>query len=181
MIPMTKPIMDLKEFLDKSGDADLLRETERLMELGVGGRTGAAYAEKTPNAWRSGTAAATGIGGRAPGMSSCASRSSARCPDSCRSSIPPRRAVEKALTAVIQKTCVHGVSTRAMDDLAQAMGGTGISRSGVGRLREEVDERVDAFLTRPIGGGPASGSTPPATRSGRAGASCSSPSPSRSA
>jgi hypothetical protein len=48
MIPMTKPIMDLKEFLDKSGDADLLRETERLMELGVGGRTGAAYAEKTP-------------------------------------------------------------------------------------------------------------------------------------
>ena len=34
---MTKPMMDQKGFLDKSGDADLLRETERLMELGVGG------------------------------------------------------------------------------------------------------------------------------------------------
>ena len=34
----------------------------------------------------------------------------------------------------------------------QAMGGTGISKSQVSRLCEEIDERVDAFLTRPIEG-----------------------------
>lgn len=59
--------------------------------------------------------------------------------------LEPRRSVEKALTAVIQEAYVHGVSTRAM-------GGTGISKSAVSRLCEEIDERVDAFLTRPIEG-----------------------------
>ena len=39
-----------------------------------------------------------------------------------------------------------------MDDPVQAMGGTGVSRSRVGRLCEEIDERVDAFLARPIEG-----------------------------
>jgi len=39
-----------------------------------------------------------------------------------------------------------------MDDLVQAMGGTGVSKSQVSRLCEEIDERVDAFLTRPIEG-----------------------------
>lgn len=51
-----------------------------------------------------------------------------------------------------------------MDDLVQAMGGTGISKSQVSRLCEDEplsaigprtmasDERVDAFLTRPIDG-----------------------------
>ena len=39
-----------------------------------------------------------------------------------------------------------------MDDLVQAMGGTGVSRSQVSRLCEDIDERVDAFLTRPIEG-----------------------------
>lgn len=53
---------------------------------------------------------------------------------------------------MIQEAYVHGVSTRAMDDLAQAMGGAGISKSRVSRLCEEIDERVDAFLTRPIEG-----------------------------
>ncbi|EAR51528.1 transposase [Oceanicola granulosus HTCC2516] len=39
-----------------------------------------------------------------------------------------------------------------MDDLVQAMGGTGISKSQVSRLCEEIDDRVDAFLIRPIDG-----------------------------
>jgi transposase-like protein len=42
--------------------------------------------------------------------------------------------------------------TRAVDDLVRAMGGTGISKSQVSRLCEEIDERVDAFLSRPIEG-----------------------------
>lgn len=36
---------------------------------------------------------------------------------------------EKALTAVIQEAYIQGISTRSVDDLVQAMGGTGISKS----------------------------------------------------
>ena len=54
--------------------------------------------------------------------------------------------------AVIQEAYVHGVSTRAVDDLVRAMGGGGVSKSQVSRLREEIDERVQAFLARPIEG-----------------------------
>jgi putative transposase len=43
--------------------------------------------------------------------------------------LEPRRASEKALTAVIQEAYVHGVSTRSVDDLVKAMGMTGISKS----------------------------------------------------
>ena len=39
-----------------------------------------------------------------------------------------------------------------MDDLVQAMGRTGISKSQASRLCEEIDESVDVFLTRPIEG-----------------------------
>ena len=59
---------------------------------------------------------------------------------------------EKALTAVIQEAYIQGISTRAVDDLVQALGGTGISKSQVSRLCQEIDERVNAFLERPIEG-----------------------------
>ena len=58
----------------------------------------------------------------------------------------------KALTAVIQEACVHGVSTRAVNDLVQAMGASGVRKSQVSRLCRELDERVGAFLDRPIEG-----------------------------
>ncbi len=60
----------------------------------------------------------------------------------------PRR----ALAAVVQEAYVHGVSTRSVDDLVKAMGMTGISKSQVSRLCGEVDEKVKAFLSRPIEG-----------------------------
>ena len=49
---MTKPMMDLRELVEKSADADILREmigfaAERLMELEVGTSTGAGYGEKS--------------------------------------------------------------------------------------------------------------------------------------
>ena len=52
MIPMTKSMMGLGELVEKSGDADLLREmigyaAERLMKLEVGMKTGADYGEKS--------------------------------------------------------------------------------------------------------------------------------------
>jgi putative transposase len=39
-----------------------------------------------------------------------------------------------------------------VDDLVKALGMSGISKSQVSRLCEEIDERVKAFLDRPIEG-----------------------------
>jgi transposase-like protein len=59
---------------------------------------------------------------------------------------------EKALAAVVQEAYVHGVSTRSVDELVKAMGMAGISKSQVSRLCEEIDDKVKAFLSRPIEG-----------------------------
>ncbi len=53
---------------------------------------------------------------------------------------------------MIQEAYVQGVSTRSVDDLVKAMGGTGVSKSQVSRLCEEIDARVKAFLDRPLEG-----------------------------
>jgi putative transposase len=66
--------------------------------------------------------------------------------------LEPRRMAEKALTAVIQEAYVHGVSARSVDDLVRAMDATGVSKSQVSRLCEEIDARVKAFLDRPLEG-----------------------------
>jgi transposase-like protein len=59
---------------------------------------------------------------------------------------------EKALVAVIQEAWINGVSTRKVDELVQAMGMTGISKSSVSKLCKDIDERVHAFLKRPLSG-----------------------------
>ncbi len=59
---------------------------------------------------------------------------------------------EKALTAVIQEAYVQGISTRSVDDLVQAMGMSGISKSQVSRLCGEIDDKVQTFLNRPLEG-----------------------------
>jgi putative transposase len=66
--------------------------------------------------------------------------------------LEPRKTTEKALVAVIQEAWIGGVSTRRVDDLVQAMGLTGISKSAVSKLCKEIDERVGAFLERRIEG-----------------------------
>ena len=66
--------------------------------------------------------------------------------------LEPRRMVEKALVGVIQEAWLQGVSTRSVDDLVQAMGCSGISKSEVSRLCAEVKDRVDEFLDRPLEG-----------------------------
>jgi putative transposase len=66
--------------------------------------------------------------------------------------LEPRRTAEKALTAVIQEAYIQGISTRSVDELVKAMGMSGVSKSQVSRLCEEIDERVHAFLNRPIEG-----------------------------
>ena len=54
--------------------------------------------------------------------------------------------------AVIQEAWIGGVSTRRVDELVQAMGLSGISKSTVSKLCKEIDERVRDFLDRPIDG-----------------------------
>ncbi len=66
--------------------------------------------------------------------------------------LEPRRTTEQALVAVIQEAWIQGVSTRKVDDLVQAMGMTGISKSQVSELCKGIDVRVNSFLERPIEG-----------------------------
>ena len=62
--------------------------------------------------------------------------------------LEPRRMGEKALTSVIQKACIQGVSIRSIDNLEQAMGMSGISKSQVSRLCGEIHD----FPERPLEG-----------------------------
>jgi putative transposase len=67
--------------------------------------------------------------------------------------LEPRRRAERALVAVVQEAYVHGVSTRRVDDLVQALGMQGISKSQVSRLCSELDKEVERFRTRRLDGG----------------------------
>ncbi len=62
--------------------------------------------------------------------------------------LEPRRRIDQALYAVVMEAYVHGVSTRSVDDLVVALGGTGISKSEVSRICAGLDESVGAFCTR---------------------------------
>jgi transposase-like protein len=66
--------------------------------------------------------------------------------------LEPRQRSEKALLSVVQEAYVLGVSTQKVDDLLQAMGLTGISKSAVSRICEELDGIVKEFRTRPLAG-----------------------------
>ncbi|GAA3102819.1 hypothetical protein GCM10010520_54950 [Rhizobium viscosum] len=153
---MTDDMMNLRSLVEKSADADLLREmigfaAEKLMELEVGAKAGAGYGEK--NSFR----LAQRNGYRDRDWETRAGTVELRIPKLRTGSyfpsfLEPRRMAEKALTAVIQEAYIQGVSTRSVDDLVKAMGMSGISKSQVSRLCEEIDDKVKAFLARPIEG-----------------------------
>ena len=65
--------------------------------------------------------------------------------------LEPRRRIDRALYAVVMEAYVHGVSTRSVDDLVEAMGAdSGISKSEVSRICAGLDEVVGAFRTRTL-------------------------------
>ncbi len=67
--------------------------------------------------------------------------------------LEPRKRAEQALVAVVQEAYVHGVSPRRVDDLVKALGISGISKSQVSRLCQDLDATVERFRTRPLAGG----------------------------
>jgi len=153
---MTDDRMALKALLEKGSDAELLSEmlgfvANRLMVLDVETLCNARAHERTDErvnhrngyrdrAWQT---RAGSVALKVPKL-----RKGSYFPEF----LEPRRAAEKAMTAVIQEAYVKGISTRSVDDLVKAMGMTGISKSQVSRLCTEIDERVNAFLSRPLEG-----------------------------
>jgi len=153
---MTEDRLPLAELLAKAGDGDFLRSVaeavmQLLMETDVDGLIGAGRHERTGerttyrNGYRDRTLD-TRLGSlqlRIPKL-----RQGSYFPPF----LEPRRTSEKALVAVIQEAWINGVSTRRVDDLVQAMGLAGISKSTVSKLCKDIDDRVNAFLDRPLVG-----------------------------
>jgi putative transposase len=152
----TKANISLAELAEKGADTDLLREmiqyvAQRMMDMDVESLCAAAYAERSPDRLNSRN------GYRERLWETRAGSVDLKIPKLRKSSyfpgfLEPRRTAEKALAAVIQEAYIQGVSTRSVDELVKAMGMSGISKSQVSRLCGEIDERVNAFLSRPIEG-----------------------------
>jgi putative transposase len=153
---MTEDRLPLAELLQKAGDGDFLRAVAEavlqiLMESDVEGLIGAARHERSADRlnYRNGYRDRT--------LDTRLGTMALRVPKLRQGSyfppfLEPRKMSEKALVAVIQEAWIGGVSTRRVDDLVQAMGLSGISKSQVSKLCKDIDERVTAFLDRPLEG-----------------------------
>src|SRR5215218_5369927 len=153
---MTDDRMALLEALQKADDGNFLRalaETvlQILMEADVEGVIGAGRYERSGErtTWRNGYRERT--------LDTRLGPLSLKIPKLRQGSyfppfLEPRKTAEKALVMVIQEAWIGGVSTRRVDELVQAMGLSGISKSQVSKLCKDIDERVTVFLERPIEG-----------------------------
>ena len=129
---MSRALDELLRKSQMSEDVDFLREGVRtlaqaLMEAEVAQHVGASRYERTP--------ARTG------------ERNGSYFP----SLLEPRRRAERALVAVVHEAYVQGVSPRRVEEWVQALGLSGISKSQVSLVCQELDAEVEAFRTRPLG------------------------------
>ncbi len=153
---MTEDRLPLAELLAKAGDGDFLRSVaeavvQLLMETDVDGLIGAGRHERT------GERTTYRNGFRDRTLDTRLGSLQLRIPKLRQGSyfppfLEPRKTSEKALVAVIQEAWIGGVSTRRVDDLVQAMELSGISKSTVSKLCKDIDDRVNAFLERPLVG-----------------------------
>ena len=153
---MTEDRLPLAELLAKAGDGDFLRNVaeavvQLLMEADVEGVIGAGRHERTLDR------ATYRNGYRDRSLDTRLGSLQLRIPKLRQGSyfppfLEPRKLTEKALVAVIQEAWISGVSIRRVDDLVQAMGLSGIGKSTVSKLCRDIDERVNAFLDRPLTG-----------------------------
>jgi putative transposase len=154
-----EPSMALLELIRKAGvdgEVDFLREGVRLlveavMEAELRQQLGADRYERSPertgqrNGYRE-RAWDTRVGSiqlRVPRV-----REGGYLP----SLLEPRRRVEQALLSVVQEAYVKGVSVRKVDDLLQALGLTGMSKSEVSRICSDLDAQVQRFRERALDG-----------------------------
>ena len=154
--PMTDHKIPLAELMAKADDGDFLRSVAEsvlqiLMETDVEGMIGASRYE------RSGDRATYRNGYRDRTLDTRLGTLNLKIPKLRTGAyfpgfLEPRRTAEKALVSVIQEAWIAGVSTRRVDDLVQAMGLSGISKSSVSKLCKDIDERVNGFLKRRLTG-----------------------------
>src|SRR6201988_1528884 len=153
---MTDDKLVLVDLLQKSGDGDFLRAVAEavlqiLMEADVEGLIGAGRHERSADRlnYRNGY--------RERSLDTRLGSLQLRIPKLRQGSyfppfLEPRKTAENALVAVIQEAWIGGVSTRRVDELVQAMGLSGISKSQGSKLCKDIDERGHAFLDRPLAG-----------------------------
>jgi len=153
-----EPIAFIRKQLEEA-EPDLLRAllhevVDQVMSAEVDGLTGAAHGIRSPertnrrNGYR-GRRFDTRVGTidlRIPKL-----RTGSYFPDWL---LEPRRRSERALTQVIAEAYVLGVSTRRVDELVQALGISGMSKSQVSELAKSLDADVSTFRSRPLDGGP---------------------------
>ena len=137
--------MALVELLQKSGDGDFLRAVAEavlqiLMEADVEGLIGAGRHERSTERlnYRNGY--------RERSLDTRLGSLQLRIPKLRQGSyfppfLEPRKTAEKALVTVIQEAWIGGVSTRRVDELVQAMGLSGISKSQVSKLCKSLPSR----------------------------------------
>ena len=155
---MTQDHLDLNSLLDAikaGGDIDVLRSGaqmlyQALIEAELAERIGADRYEHT--------AERTAIrnGHRSRTLSTKAGDLELKIPKIRVGSFFPvllerRRRIDRALFAVVMEAYVHGVSTRKVDDLVQALGAErGISKSEVSRICGELDLEMATFRERDV-------------------------------
>lgn len=147
-------LLDLVHKSEVKGDMDFLREgmkvlAQAVMELEVAAKTGAERYERSekritsrngyrPREWdtRVGT-----LDLQIPKL-----REGSYFP----TLLEPRRKGEQALRAVLQEAYVLGVSTRKVDELVKSLGISGVSKSEVSRVCQDLDAVVSEFRNRPL-------------------------------